>query len=298
MPMNMKTQAYIKTIIIIFSISISLWNCTERIDIELDSTYTRLVVEGFVTSDTAAHWVRLSETSDYFLNKTAPAVSGAEVVIDDGEQLHMLTESDTMPGWYFTSPDYHGIPGRTYTLIISNVDIDGDGKFEEYTASSRMNPVNPLDSIKLEWFDTFFSGYQVRVWAWDSPEPDWYSFKVWKNGILLTDTLYELIVQNDEFFNGNYTYGIPSQFLSIDKPDEVVEVGDTITFEINGITEEYYNYVVEAQSQIFSQTPLFSGPPANISSNIDNGAIGFFAVYSVNYSSTIATADVVNGGNP
>jgi hypothetical protein len=158
--------------------------------------------------------------------------------------------------------------------------------------------VNTIDSIQIEWFDTFISGYQVRVWAWDSPDPDWYAFKVWKNGVLVTDTLYELIVQNDEFFNGNYTYGIPSQFLSTDKPEEVVEVGDTITFEINGITEEYYNYVIEAQSQVFPQTPLFSGPPANIRTNFDNDAIGFFTAYSVNYSSTIATADIVNGGKP
>lgn len=294
----MKNITSIKTIIIIFAISISLWNCTERIDLELDSTFTRLVVEGFVTNDTTAHWVRLSETSDYFHNKTAPAVTGAEVVLDDGVSVHVLTESDTLPGWYHTIPDYHGIPGRTYTLIIGNVDINKDGEPEDYSAASMMNPVNPLDSIKIEWFDTFFSGYQVRVWAWDSPDPDWYAFKVWKNGVLVTDTLYELIVQSDEFFNGNYTHGIPSQFLSTDKPDEIVEVGDTITFEINGITEEYYNYVIEAQSQVFPQTPLFSGPPANIRTNFNNGAIGFFEAYSVSYSSTIATADIVNGGKP
>ncbi|KPL21891.1 MAG: hypothetical protein AMS23_08710 [Bacteroides sp. SM1_62] len=298
MQRNMNSITTIKTSIIILAISLSLWNCTERIDIELDSTYTRLVVEGYVTSDTAAHWIRLSETSDYFHNQAAPAVTGAEVAIDDGESVHMLTESDTLPGWYLTSPDYHGIPGRTYTLRIRNVDIDKDGMGEEYTAASAMRPVNTIDSIQIEWFDTFVSGYQVRVWAWDSPDPDWYAFKVWKNGVLVTDTLYELIVQNDEFFNGNYTYGIPSQFLSTDKPEEVVEVGDTITFEINGITEEYYNYVIEAQSQVFPQTPLFSGPPANIRTTFDNDAIGFFTAYSVNYSSTIATADIVNGGKP
>ncbi|MCK5463086.1 MAG: DUF4249 family protein, partial [Bacteroidales bacterium] len=148
----MKTVTTLKTIILIFAISISLWNCTERIDLELDSTYTRLVVEGFITNDTAAHWVRLSETSDYFHNETAPAVTGAEVTIDDGEQVHRLTESDTAKGWYLTSPDYHGIPGRTYTLIIRNVDIDNDGEVEEYTAASMMKPVNPIDSIKIEWF--------------------------------------------------------------------------------------------------------------------------------------------------
>jgi hypothetical protein len=136
-------------------------------------------------------------------------------------------------------------------------------------------------------------GYEVQVYAWDPPRRDWYAFKVLRNGKMITDTLNELIVQNDEFFNGNYTYGITSQFLSLEKPDEILKVGDIVTFEINGITQDYYNYVVEAQSQIYPQTPLFSGPPSNIRTNLNNGAIGFFTAYALHRSSVIATSDVV-----
>lgn len=288
----------IKTILAIaFFLVISLWNCTERIEVNVDSSYTRLVVEGYVTTDTAAHWVRLSTTSDYFYNQPAPSVRGAIVSIDDGDQVHFLAESDTIAGMYYTSVDFHGIPGKTYTLNIRNVDIDGDGTTEDYSASSPLNPVNHLDSITLKYFNAFgFTGYEVQLYAWDPPSRDWYSFKLHKNGVLITDTLYELLVENDEFFNGNYTHGITAQFLINDKPEEVVEVGDTITFEINGITEEYYNYIIEVQSQIYTQSPLFSGPPANIRTNLDNDAIGFFTAYSVNYASTIASADVVDGG--
>ncbi len=290
-------KKHISIIAIVSFLAVSLWNCTERINVEVDSTYTRLVVEGYVTTDTMAHWVRLSTTSDYFYNQVAPAVSEATVTIDDGEMTHTLTEADTMPGMYFTQTDFHGIPGKTYTLNIRDLDINRDGNAEEYSASSLLNPVNPIDSIKLKYFDTFgFSGYEVQLWAWDSPEKDWYSFKVHKNGVLLTDSLTEVTVQSDDFFNGQYTNGITSQFLSNDKPDEVVELGDTVTFEINGITEDYYNYIIEAQSQIFPQTPLFSGPPANIRTNLSNNAIGFFVAYSTGYSSTIATSDVIDGG--
>lgn len=270
-------------------ITVSLWNCTERIEVEVDSSFTRLVVEAAVSTDTMAHPVRLSTTSDYFSNQTAPALKDAVVSIDDGFVVHQLTESDTMPGMYYTSPDYHGIPGRTYTLMIRNVDVDRDGNMEEYAASSELRPVNPIDSIQLKRFDAFgMTGWEIQVYAWDSPEPDWYAFKAVKNGKLLTDTLFEMVVQNDEFFNGNYTNGITCQFLSDDKPDEIVVPGDTITFEINGITEEYYTYILEAQSQVFPQTPLFSGPPANISTNLDNNAIGFFLAYSAEYCSIIA----------
>jgi len=284
----------VKAIIILTVFTIFLWNCSERIDVEVDSSYTRLVVEGYVTNDTAAHWVRLTTTSEYFHNQAAPAVSGALITIDDGEQIHALSESDTTPGVYYTSPDFYGIPGRNYMLNIRNVDVDKDGVSEEYSSNSTMKQVNPVDSIKLRQFSAFGDmGYEVQVYAWDSPLKDWYAFKVLRNGKLLTDTLSELWVQNDDFFNGNYTHGITSQFLSLEKPDEILEIGDTVTFEINGITEEYYNYVVEAQSQIYPQTPLFSGPPANIRTNIDNGAIGFFEAYALHRSSTVATAEIV-----
>jgi hypothetical protein len=272
---------------------IFLSNCTEIIEVEVDSTYTRLVVEASISTDTLSHLIRLSTTSDYFNNQPAPAVSGARVEITDGESIFVFTESDIQPGYYYSDPALHGIAGKTYTLDIGDVDIDQDGNSEHYTAVSKLNYTNPLDSIEIEYFSSFFSGYQVKVYAWDSPNEDYYAFKVYKNGVLLTDTLSELIVQDDAFFNGNYTYGIPSQFLSDSKPEERVRLGDTITFELNGITEEYYHYVIEAQSQIFPQTPLFSGPPANIRSNISNGAIGFFTAYSVRRSSVVATIDVM-----
>ncbi len=35
------------------------------------------------------------------------------------------------------------------------------------------------------------------------------------------------------------------------------------------------------------RNPLFSGPPSNVSTNISNGAVGFFAVYSNTYSITV-----------
>ncbi len=277
---------------ILFLILTFLWCCTERIDIEVDSTYTRLVVEGYVTTDTMQHQVRLTKTSDYFYNQSTSPVSGALVRIDDGHTFFKLNEEPDIPGVYVTSGDFHGIPGKTYTLMISQVDINDDGQTEEYSANSELHPVNSVDSIKLELLESIhYSIYQVKVYAQDPPEKNFYAFKVYKNGKLITDSLSNLIVQDDVFFNGNYTYGIPSQFLDQQKEDEKVNPGDIITFELNGITEEYYNFILEAQSEIFYQTPLFSGPSANISTNISNGAIGFFTAYSIDRCSTVLPRD-------
>jgi Domain of unknown function (DUF4249) len=265
-----------------------LSHCTERIDVEVKSSYTRLVVEGYISTDTTRHLVKLTRSGDYFYNKPAQPVTGATVSISDGEDVEILAESIENPGLYMTNPSYYGVPGKVYTLNISRVDIDNNGETEEYSASSELRPVGSVDSIQLENISgTDFSIYEILVFAWDPPVKNFYAFRVWKNGSLITDSLQEMIVQNDIFFNGNYAYGIPSQFLDQGKKDEIIYPGDIITLEINGITEEYYNFILEAQSETFYQTPIFSGPPANISSNISNGALGFFTAWSVTRRSVV-----------
>jgi len=104
---------------------------------------------------------------------------------------------------------------------------------------------------------------------------------------MLTDTITNRFVSEDEFYNGNYTNGIGVGYLDQSKEREVIRVGDTITFQGCSITEDYYNFIITLQSETGFQTPLFSGPPANVKSNINNGAAGFFAAYGVAYSSKV-----------
>lgn len=151
-----------------------------------------------------------------------------------------------------------------------------------YTSESTMPAGAQLDSIRINYFRSpFFSGYQVFMYALDPPERNWYCFKLWKNGELLTDTLSKLSIQTDDFFNGTYIYGLPVGFLADDDPREAARPGDTITFELDAIDESYYEFIFDAQLEIAGNNPLFSGPPANISSNIGNGGQGVFAAYSL-----------------
>jgi hypothetical protein len=104
-------------------------SCTERIDIELDSTYRRLVVQGAVTSDSVRHRVFLSTTSDYFSNMASPRVSGAQVELSfEGPEDHPCRENPLFPGLYETPVAFRGEVGTTYVLDISQVDVDEDGQ--------------------------------------------------------------------------------------------------------------------------------------------------------------------------
>jgi len=285
-----RIKNWLKISLLVIILSISSWGCTEKIDIELDNTYTRLVVWGELTTDTTVHTVRLTRTADYFFNQPTMGVSDAQVSINDGENTITLTENAQIKGTYETPSDYFGVPGKIYTLDITGVDIDGDGISENYSASSKLRSVNPVDSIQLE-YNEMWEAWEVKVFTWDSPDKDWYLFKVYRNNVLVSDTLTEWFAQTDDLFNGNYTNGITSQFLQDEYEDERPEVGDTVTFEINGITEEFYNFVIGMQMEIMFSAPLFSGPPANVSTNLTNDALGFFAVYSAERASAIVTED-------
>jgi hypothetical protein len=271
--------------ITIILLSITTFSCTERIDVRLDDSFKRLVVEGSVTTDIMKHRIILSETSDYFYNNPPVMVSGADVTISDGTSLEVLTEDSE--GVYVTGSSFAGIPGKTYTL---NITLENPvGGFRDYTASSKLMPVASFDSITLAYHDEWgpYGIWEVKSFFPDPPTNDYYRILISVNSRMLTDTLYEWYVTDDIFFNGNNTNGIGIGYLVQGYHDNSVTEGDTIIAEINGIGKDYASFIMEAQTEIWGSNPLFSGPSANIVGNISNGAIGFFAAYSVSRASVI-----------
>lgn len=259
--------------------------CTEKVNVKLDDSYTRLVVDGQITTDTMVHKVVLSTTTSYYYNQPAPAVRGALVTINDGTQTIILHESPDAPGTYLTDSNTFGVVGRSYTL---NIDLTGDiNGFSHYSASCELRPVANLDSIGLNYLSTW-EYWEIQCYAQDPPTRDFYMFKNYKNGKLLSDTISELMVSDDRMFNGSYTNGIGVGYLSIHKDDEEIHTGDTVKLQISGITEEYARFIWSVQTESGYKNPLFSGPPANVKGNISNGAVGFFTAYSAKYATVVA----------
>jgi hypothetical protein len=275
-----------KLIYIIPVIILLISACTERIDIPLESSFTRLVVYGTLTSDTTTHYIRLTRTTSYYYNEAPPPVTGATVEIsDDAGNSENLTEEE--PGKYATSPQFAAVPGRIYTLRINlSEQINGQSS---YIATSSVPEINSIDSIGLvyhaDWGDK--GVYEVTCYYQDPPSKDFYMFNIYKNGELLTDTITKRAVTDDNFFNGNYTNGIGVGYLYQSDPRAVLKPGDVVTFQGCSITEDYFKFVQTLQTETGYQNPLFSGPPANVKSNVSDGAVGFFAAYSVAYASKV-----------
>lgn len=256
--------------------------CREKIDLELDTSYTRLVVEGSISDEMKSHVVHLTLSADYFSNVPPERVSGAMVEITDGDNVFVLTE--IAPGIYQTEPNVQGVTGKEYTLIVKGIDINGDGEEETYTATDILKPVMVLDSIVIEKQTPTSTPplYKVSGWGQEPPTPDdCYQWVYYINGVLQTDTLTKSVFVDDTFINGSYIPGL-TMFTNI-KADQ----GDTITIETRSISREYYNFLISFMLEAVWNQGGGAGPPANIKGNISGGALGFFFAHGTSHTSAI-----------
>jgi len=278
----MKTKGLTYIILILLMVA-GFTSCTEKIDIELDSDYDRLVVEGLITDEQKRHSIEISKTTDFFNPGEAERISGAQIILSDGFNADTLTENPDNPGTYMTPADYKGIPGREYKISINLPEpVRGETMYE---ASDIMPSKKTMDSIKVVYRKRW-EAWEVQAYAIDPPTTDFYRFDIYKNGELVTDTINEPFVTDDILFNGQYTNGISVGFLQVENPQEVVEIGDTITGKLSSISEGYFTFMFDVIDESGFNNPLFEGPPANIRGNISNEGIGFFAATAVDYSTT------------
>ena len=269
-----------KIIYLILAIAISISACTEPYDPILDSGYIRLVVQGSISNELKTHQVSLTKSADYFSNSPAPRITGATVSITDGENTFDLTE--VSDGLYETDT-IAGEPGKTYILTINS-----DGK--TYEASCYLNYCPPIDSINFGYYD--LSAYDIvdssAYILLNAQEPatpnNYYFWNVYKNGILETDTLNEVYFSDDLLINGSYIYNAEVGFL------KKVDIGDTISLEMQAITKEYNDYIYQVLSVTDWNMGPFGGTPANPLGNIkevidndnkNDDPLGFFLAYSI-----------------
>lgn len=251
-----------------------LLSCTKRVDIPLKSGNIKLVVEGYLFDSDSVSWVRLTKTSGYFSDEAPPPVSHAEVVVSHKTQQWQLTESPTLPGVYFL-PDtsFHLIVSDTFRLkiVLSNP----IGSHDIYESQTVVPPLRiHVDSLEISYAPDF-QKWIVRYFGQDKPGSDYYLFNSRVNGKIVTDSILQKTVRKDVFFDGRYVYGAVVQVLN----KETMKVGDNYTLLASNITKAYYDYMASLQDEVGDKNPLFSGPPANVKGNINNGGLGFFTSF-------------------
>lgn len=263
------------TLLLLFLINLIISSCTERIEIELESSYTRLVIDGSITNEPAHHLIRLTTTTEYFSNQEAPGVSGARVLMKYGNKSVLFSELTGISGYYALPTPFQAIPGEKYSIEIRLPRSIGGSM--DYRAETEM-PVTTfsLDSIQMEYNERF-DFWLVKVYAQDPPTKDFYKFETYLKSIAGNDTSMRVTATPDKFFNGKSTNGFAVAFFD----GELLATGDTLTLVMSSVTEDYFNFYSELRNESGFKNPLFAGPPANIRSNLREGGLGYFSARKV-----------------
>lgn len=263
----------------------ALTSCEERINIETGSAAPRLVIYGYITSDTARHAIRITSSADYFSTDKPWGVSGATVVIHHKEEVYPLTESTSEPGLYLTQT-MAGEVGETYVLRVA-ADFDHDGRPEQYEAESLLPPAPQLDSMAVE--DSRLSERLKEVMIWGrlpEQEINYFNVRLYRNGQLLNDSLQGFSISSDEMLRRKTIEGLSVFYLNQERDEYALTSGDSLTLRMEGVTGEYATFISNAQAERRGSLPLFSSPPANIETNLrvtspDGVRVaGFFTAFS------------------
>jgi len=297
---NKHTKSYIWTVAVIsFSI---LSSCTEDTTIKTSDSTPVPVIYGTITDHKVRQEIDLSSSTGYFDKSKNKRISNATVTLEEDSALvshsYNLTQDSVGSGIYKTHDAMAGKPGWTYKLTV-NMDFNQDGTAETYTADCTMPQRVKLDSINAtKQKEGEYTMYSLNISAQDpANEKNYYLCKY-----SINDTLYNKISKyiyfDDTSLNGLYVNNLAiwnfydisnkSKFSSDDIADMVfLSGGEKMYVEVSNITKGYYDFINDCQSQKDGSNPFFGGPPANISTNISNGARGYFTAYSTSGASCI-----------
>jgi hypothetical protein len=275
----MKTIFYISCCLIAFMLILS--GCQEEISLDLTTDSEQVVaVDGRLVNTSEVQNIRLTLTQSYF-DSTMPApVLDADVrlVAASDETTIPLTLTHADSGIYSTATVACEI-GETYTL---QVEYNGG----LYEAEAYLDTVPRIDAVnylyELESYFGFTYGYYSFYINFNEPAPsgDYYMLKVYLNDVLYTQEVSEAIYLSDFQMDGQYWANVELGFTF--PQEDIVSDTNRVRFEMFSISEDELDYLNAFVQEVYANGSIFSGPPANIPTNLYNlsgGAdgVGFFS---------------------
>jgi len=236
-----------------------LFSCKKVIKIDLNTASPQIVIEGNMYDQPGPAIVKIYKSVNFDQSSSYPAVTGATVLISDNSgHSELLTERQ--PGTYATST-MMGNPGQTYTLLVS-----ADG--QSYTASSTMP--EPVTIGKIYFQNSLF-GHNIYPGVIFNDPPNinnYYRLIIFVNNVKQPD----INVTDDRLSEGKIiTYLIRPRDTEIK-----LKTGDNIGIWLESVDKNVYEYFRTA-----GRDGGQSASPANPTSNISNGALGYFNACSI-----------------
>lgn len=237
----------------------------EPFDVDVSQFASSIVIEGIVTDQEGPQTVKISRPGDISDSDNFPRVGGAAVSITENNQSTFSLQEVT-EGVYQTY-DLTGTPGRTYTLIVRI-------RNQTYTASCVMPEPVRLKEVKFEHIYENSELYEIACSFKDRPDTaDYCLFNVYYNRHLIDYYLYQDDITDGEEIdlnNFNVLYGPGDQAII-----EILTL-DRIVYDFYYTLDVIVNNDYDEVSTTF--IPMTTPNPTT---NLDNGALGYFSAHPV-----------------
>jgi hypothetical protein len=268
-----------KNYILLFFSSLALFfaGCETVVDLDLEQGEPRLAVEAIVTDQAGLNYVQLTMSAPY-ASQVAPApVTDAQVTLSD-DAGNSTVFAHAGQGQYKPAPGFAGVVGRSYQLSIR-------AKGQSYTAASVLHPVPALEEVTYEYVDGKNDqygrqqGYYISSGFQDRPGvKEYYKINLEANDTLVQRSPADILVSDDRLYDGSHLEDLDI-FIPFKK-------GDALQVSLLSLTPEAYDFYA-AMAAMVGQGGLFGRNPANLPTNISNGAVGFFSASAVSARSLV-----------
>lgn len=248
-------------------------SCTKVIDLKLESTNPKYVIEGVVSNIADSSRVSISKTVDFNQQLSNP-ISGATVTITTSDGLtYNLQETKT--GTY-SVPGLTGHQGVRYNMEVT---IAG----EKFSANSVMPVMIPYDSLYVVDLDLPIDGRKkVATVRFNDPQGkgNAYKFIQYVNG----KRSKNYFVENDELRDGRtvnmnlpvYNY---SEDTQEERDEKNLKSGDDVRVDMLCIEPNVYLYWYSLLAGSTGQNQ--TATPTNPVSNISGNALGYFSAQTI-----------------
>ena len=257
--------------LLLFALTISLFSCEDVIEVEVQNTTPRLVIDAQFNMYTKEQQlrleggVRLSFSANYF-DEELPVVKDALVTIthlNSGLEYPLLFDESI--GMF--------VPDKIdfLTDFNSKYELSVLHQGQAYTGSTVFVPVPPILKA-VQGTKTLFSGDETEIILSFQDFSEREDFYLYDFGQEIYRPIKDRFFQGEEF--------VFSHFYSSGE----VKVGDIITIKAHGVEEQYYNYFNLILTLTDSNGGPFQSLPASSRGNIlnvtqpDNYPLGYFLI--------------------
>jgi len=260
---------------IIFGLMLLLLaSCEEQISWNLKPGNTVSVfVDGLITDELKSQTITVAKPVTN-INLKAEPVSGATVLVSTDELVYTFRESPTTPGTYISASPFAGIPGKTYSLLITD-------KTRTYSAKSLLAIPKTFSFLKYG-ANAEDGKYRITSVAksYDPTDPAMYEIQLdWS-----TAPGYEN-APPDSCKAKLYYYTLPTIDVSEVFAPGLEKVnfpkGTIITERRYSLTNEHAAFVRAILLETTWQGGFFNTATANVPTNLSEGGVGFFGACGV-----------------